>query len=227
LNHDAKRIRVLLVDDHGVVRAGFRALLEGQHDIEIVGEAENAEQAIKRYVETRPNVVCMDISLPGVSGVSAIAELSAIDQAVKILVFSIHEELIMVEQALKAGALGYVTKSGAAELLPDAVRCVSAGNAYVESKLAQAFTVQRARGGKPALAGLTTREFEVFNLLVHGKDTHRIAAELRLSYRTIANDATQVRAKLKVKNNAELTKLAYEHGVLLHLPDVLRGGNEK
>src|SRR5690606_33531382 len=131
-----KRIRLLLVDDHAVVRAGYRLLLQNTPDIEIVAEAETGEQACRMYIEHNPDIVVMDLSLPGIGGLEAIRRIMARDREARILVFSMHENTMFVEQALAAGARGYITKSSAPKVLVDAVRQVAAGRSHLDSDLA-------------------------------------------------------------------------------------------
>ncbi len=209
-------VRVLLVDDHRVVRAGFRRLLEEAPGvaIDVVGEAQDARGACRAYVELEPDVAVMDLALPDLSGVEAIRRITARAPDARILVLSMHEEPIFAEQALAAGARGYLTKSAAAESLVDAVRAVMAGPVYLEPRLDRALARRRrsAEGGGPA--ALSAREFEVFRQLAEGRSAAEIAAALCLSYKTVANYATRVRAKLGVTGTAGLVRLAIRHGVM-------------
>jgi len=207
-------IRVLLVDDHAVVRAGYRTLLDGAPEIEVVAEAERGEEACQRFAELLPDVVVMDLSLPGIGGLEAIRRIIARDRRAAILVFSMHDDTAFVEKALAAGALGYITKNSAAEIMVDAIRAVAAGQPFIDRELAQNLALRRARGGRELFACLTTREFQIFSLLANGLSPAEAASELALSYKTVANYTTQIKSKLNVKTTTELVHLAIRHGVI-------------
>jgi DNA-binding NarL/FixJ family response regulator len=207
-------IRVLLVDDHAVVRAGYRTLLDGTPDIEVVAEAERGEEACQRYAELQPDLVVMDLSLPGIGGLEAIRRIIARDRDASILVFSMHDDTAFVEKALSAGAQGYITKNSAAEIMVDAIRAIASGQAYIDRELAQNLAMHRAGGGREIFSCLTTREFQIFNLLANGLTPTETANELALSYKTVANYTTQIKSKLNVKSNTELVHLAIRHGVI-------------
>jgi DNA-binding NarL/FixJ family response regulator len=207
-------IRVLLVDDHAVVRAGYRTLLDGTPDIEVVAEAERGEEACQRYAELHPDLVVMDLSLPGIGGLEAIRRIIARDSEAAILVFSMHDDTAFVEKALTAGARGYITKNSAAEIMVDAIRSIAAGDAYIDRELAKNLAMQRAGGSREVFACLTTREFQIFNLLAHGLTPTETASELALSYKTVANYTTQIKSKLNVKTTTELVHLAIRHGII-------------
>lgn len=207
-------IRVQLVDDHAVVRAGYRTLLDGAHDIIVVAEAENGEAACRAYTEYRPQVVIMDWSLPGISGLEATRRILARDVSAQVLIFSMHQDTAFAEQALQAGARGYITKRSAPEVLVEAVRQVAAGKTYLEHDIAHRLAVHRVQGHSTPLEVLSPREFEIFCLLAQGLSVNQIAKRLSLSYKTIANYSTQIKSKLEVKTVAELTRLAIRHGVV-------------
>jgi len=208
-------IRVLLVDDHAVVRAGYRTLLDGAPEVEVVAEAERGEEACQRFAELRPDVVVMDLSLPGIGGLEAIRRILARDRDAAILVFSMHDDTAFVEKALAAGARGYITKNSAAEIMVDAIRTVAAGQPYIDYELAQNLALRRAAGrGRELFDGLTTREFQIFTLLAHGLTPAETASELSLSYKTVANYTTQIKSKLNVKSTTELVHLAIRHGII-------------
>ena len=207
-------IQVLLVDDHAVVRAGYRMLLQNSPDIEIIAEAENGEGAYEQFIKYRPDVVIMDLSLPGIGGLEAIRRITSRDSTARILVFSMHEDITFVEQALNAGAKGYITKSSAPDTLVEAINEISNGNIYLDHGLAQQLAVHHTRGRENLFAELSNREFEIFCLLAEGLSTAKIATKLSLSYKTVANYSTQIKNKLKVRNSAELVHLAVRHGVV-------------
>ncbi len=206
-----EKIRLLLVDDHAVVRAGYRMLLQGYNEIEIVAEADNGEMACKYYTELKPDLVVMDLSLPGMSGLEAVRRILSRNPEAKIMIFSMHAESVFVEQALQAGALGYITKNSAPGVLIQAVRKIVAGGTCVSDDIAQQLVFQKVRGGDSSLSCLSAREFDIFCLLAEGLNSAEIAARLSLSQKTVANYNTQIKNKLKVNNLADLTRLAIRH----------------
>lgn len=209
-----KIIRVLLVDDHSVVRTGFKALLNNAPNISVVSEAETGEQACQNYVLDDPDVVVMDLSMPGIGGLEAIRRIHLRDPAASILVFSMHDDTAFVDKALQAGAKGYISKNNNPEVLLEAVETISRGDTYLDHKLAQSLALQKARGHQDIFSCLTTREFEIFCLLAQGKTAQDTASDLAISYKTVANYTTQIKAKLKVKTGTELAHLAMRHGVI-------------
>lgn len=207
-------IRVLLVDDHAVVRAGYRLLLQNAREIDIVAEADSGEAAYRQYVELSPDVVIMDLSLPGMGGLEAIRRIVARDPRARILVFSMHEDMIFIEQAVNAGAMGYITKSSAPDVLIDAVKAIARGDAYLEADIAQRLSYRNLRGEDTPFSDLSTREFEIFCYLAEGLTAAEIANRLSLSHKTVANYSTQIKNKLDVGSAAELTRLAIRHGLV-------------
>ncbi len=211
---NSNKIKVLLVDDHTVVREGYKNLLENYPDIEVVAEAPTGEIACKYYVEKTPDIVIMDLSLPGIGGLEAIRRIIARDSDAKILVFSMHEDTVFVEQALQAGAKGYIPKSSAANELVEAVQDIAKGKDHLDPDIAQRLAIQKARGRNTPFANLSTREFEIFCLLAEGSNVATIAERLSLSYKTVANYSTQIKNKLDVKTTAELARIAIRHGLI-------------
>lgn len=207
-------IRILLVDDHAVVRAGYRTLLEGSPDLLVIAEADSGEAAVRRFTETAPDIVIMDLSLPGIGGIEAIRRIVQRKGDACILCFSMHEDTIFVEQALQAGARGYIGKSSAPDVLVEAVRQLAAGSVYLDPDIAQRLAFQKMRGTSSPIAALTTREFEIFCLLAEGDTVNEIAKRLSLSGKTVANYATQIKSKLEVSSAAEIARLAIRHGFL-------------
>jgi len=210
----ANPIRILLVDDHAVVRAGFRTLLENQPGIVVVAEAESGEAACRKFVELAPDIVIMDLSLPGIGGLEAIRRIVARDHQARVLVFSMHEDTVFVEQALQAGARGYLGKSSAPVVLVEAVQQIAAGNVYLDADIAQRLAFQKTTGDRGPFAALSTREFEIFCLLAEGLTVAEISARLSLSSKTVANYTTQIKSKLEVGTAAELARLAIRHGIV-------------
>lgn len=219
-----KKIRVLLVDDHAVVRAGYRTLLENAPDIEVVEEASSGEQACQHFAALAPDVVIMDLSLPGIGGLEAIRRITARDHKAAILVFSMHDDTAFVEKALEAGAKGYITKNSAPEMMVDGVREVARGNAFLDHQLAQNLALRKSAGRSDLFSCLTTREFEIFCLLAQGKSPQETASDLALSYKTVANYTTQIKSKLNVTNSTELVHLAIRNGIIKPLNEAL--GND-
>jgi two-component system, NarL family, invasion response regulator UvrY len=209
-------IRVMLVDDHAVVRMGFKLLLQGADDIEVVAEAESGEEAIKRYPEIKPDVVVMDISMPGIGGLEAVSRLLAKDPAAKILILSAHEDSSHPKRLLKAGAVGYLSKRSAAEELIHAIHQVFNGKIFLDSKLAQAMAVQQLTGEQNPVEVLSDREFEVFMLLAKGQSVAHIAEKLFLSPRTVGTHLYNIKQKLNAGNSAEITLIAMRNGLLDH-----------
>ena len=213
MNNDRK-IKIILVDDHAVVRAGYRMLLQGTDDIEIIAEVESGEMACRKYTELNPDVVVIDLSLPGMGGLEAIRRITNRDPEAVLLVFSMHEDTVFVDQALNAGAKGYITKGGAPELLIEAIRQLAQGKTYIDAEIAQHLAFQKIRDKDSPLSSLSTREFEIFCLLADGNNTSEIAKRLSLSYKTVANYSTQIKSKLNVKTLAEITRLAIRHNII-------------
>jgi two-component system, NarL family, invasion response regulator UvrY len=209
-----QKMRILLVDDHAVVRAGFRTLLENQADLLVVAEAESGEAACRQFVEHAPDVVIMDLSLPGIGGLEAIRRIISREAGARILAFSMHEDTIFVEQALQAGARGYIGKSNAPVELVEAVRQIANGSIYIDPDIAQRIAFQKTKGGDTPFENLSTREFEIFCLLAEGLSVSDVATRLSLSSKTIANYATQIKAKLEVNTIAELARLAIRHRIV-------------
>jgi DNA-binding NarL/FixJ family response regulator len=209
-----RRTTVLLVDDHAVVREGYRRLLERTADLIVVGEAASGEDAYRLFGELSPRVVVMDISLPGIGGIEAARRILARDPAARILMFSVHEDVVFSSRALQTGARGYVTKSSAPEVLVEAVRLVAAGKLYISHDMAQELAVQMVPGQHNPLHALSAREFEVFRLLVAGHRIEEIARILSLSAKTVANYQSSIRQKLDVSNTAQVVRIALSQGLL-------------
>jgi two-component system invasion response regulator UvrY len=206
-----ERTRVLLVDDHPVVRAGFRRLLEVNPEA-AVAEAGSGEEAVQLYQELRPAVVVLDLSMPGIGGLETVRRLLARDGDARILVFSIHDNEAMLSRALQAGVLGYLTKQSAPSVLLEAVQAVEQGQMYIDPDL-----VGRAvsSGRNSLLERLTPREFEVFRLLAEGHSVNDIAHLLSISPKTAGVHHTRIMHKLEVTTSVQLVRLALRHGVIM------------
>lgn len=208
------KIGVLLVDDHAVVRAGYRLLLQNSPDVDIVAETDSGEGACRLYADLSPDVVVMDLSLPGMGGLEAIRRILARDPRARVLVFSMHDDVAFVDQAVNAGAKGYITKNSAPDVLIDAIKEIARGKTYLDAETAQHLAYRKLRDGDAPFSGLSTREFEIFCYLAEGMTTNDIAERLSLSYKTVANYSTQIKNKLDVNSVAELTRLAIRHGIV-------------
>lgn len=208
------KLRVLLVDDHAVVRAGYRMLLRQSDRVDVIAEAANGEQACKLFSELQPEIVVMDLSLPGMTGLEAIRRIIGKDPNARILVFSMHEDNVFVDQALRAGACGYLTKNSAPEALLNALEEVAQGNVYIDARIAQDLAIWKVRNEGGPFTSLSAREFEIFCLLAEGLQTSEIASRLSIGYKTVANYSTQIKNKLHVNTIAELVRLAIRHNIL-------------
>jgi two-component system, NarL family, invasion response regulator UvrY len=208
------QINVMLVDDHAVVRMGFKMLLETSDDIKVIAEAENGEEAIKSYVEHKPDVIVMDITMPGMGGMEAIERILAKESTAKILVLSAHEDSVHPKRVLNAGAMGYVTKRSAAEELIKAIRAVASGKKYIEASVAQQMAIQQLSGEQNPVDVLSEREFEVFMSLAKGKTTNEIAETLFLSPRTVGTHLYNIKQKLNASNSAEIALIAMRSGLI-------------
>jgi two-component system, NarL family, invasion response regulator UvrY len=207
-------IKVMLVDDHAVVRAGYNMLLKNAPEISVVAEASSGEEAYQLYSVHKPDVVVMDLSLPGIGGIEAIKRICSRDNKATILVFSMHEEVIFVEQSLQAGASGYITKSTDPQLLVEAIIRLSKGEKYIDAELAQRLAYEKSRGQDSLLSDLSTREFEIFCMLAEGSNTSEIAKRLCLSYKTVANYSTQIKSKLNATTIADIARLAIRYNII-------------
>ena len=207
-------IGVMLVDDHAVVRMGFRLLLEGSADIKVVAEADSGEEACRKFPEVRPDVVVMDISMPGIGGLEAIDRILAREPAARILVLSAHEDAKHARRVLKAGAAGYLTKRSAAEALMQAIRQVHQGKTFLEPEIAQQMAVQQVNGDRNPLDMLSEKEFKVFLALAQGQSVAEIAVVMSLSPRTIGTHLYNIKQKLGASNSAELAIIAIRAGLL-------------
>lgn len=206
-------IQVLLVDDHAVVRAGYARLLKLAGDIEVAGEAESGEAAYGLCRDRNFDVIVMDLSLPGMSGIETTRRICSRHPGTRVLVFSVHEEAIFVRRALAAGATGYIGKRAVADVLIEGVRQVARGRQYLDPNLAEESSAPEHDPATP-LACLSSREFEIFRLLASGASVNTIAEELFVSPKTVANHASRLRAKLGVGGTADLTRLAIRTGVV-------------
>ncbi len=210
-----EKIKIILVDDHAVVRAGFRMLLATSESIEVISEASRGEEAIGQYVNLKPDVVVMDLSMPGLGGLETIHRIVQRDGNAKILVFSVYHQRVYVDRALNAGAKGYITKNSAPEILTEAIVTIMQGQSYIEQGLIKISNSIKSHSDYQAIIHqFSPREFDVFRMLAQGMSVHKIAGELCLGYKTIANYATQIRKKLQVDTLIELAHIAEDFGLM-------------
>ncbi|MFT4563111.1 MAG: two-component system invasion response regulator UvrY [Gammaproteobacteria bacterium] len=211
---ESRRLSVLVIDDQPIVRRGIRALLSEWSDIKHIVEAPDGESGFREYVESDPDIVLTDLSLPGISGFETIRRIVARDGSAKILAFSDRDDTDFVTQALKAGARGYLCKRCKLSILLDALGHLASGNIYLEPEIAQRLAFEKTRGRNSPFANLTTREFEIFSLLADGLASREIGLRLSLSTKTVANYATQIKNKLEVNSTAAIVRLAIRHGIV-------------
>lgn len=210
-------MNILLVDDHQLLRDGLRVLLERESDLHVVGEAEDGLRALELAPKLRPDIVLMDISMPGLNGIDATRRMCALLPRVRVIGLSMNADRRYVHAMFEAGACGYLLKSSAADELIRAVRAVSRGEKYVSPAIAgvvlEAFVGGPSAKAADPLSRLSTREREVLQLLAEGKTTKEIASRLGLAPSTVETHRRQISAKLEVHTVAELTKLAIRAGL--------------
>lgn len=208
-------IRVLLVDDHKLVRTGIRLILEDTLDLRVAGEAESGEAALALAGELKPDVVLMDVSMPGIGGLEATRRLLARDTKIKVIVVSVHAAEPYPLRLMEAGAHGYLTKDCAAEEIVTAIRQVQAGKRYITASIAQQLALAKvdANRGSP-FEQLSQRETQVMLMVTSGQSSQAIAEKLHLSPKTVSTYRTRLFAKLGVENDVGLTRLALRYGVI-------------
>ena len=208
------KLTLLLVDDHAVVRSGFKVLLQTWDDVDVVAEANSGEEALPLYTLHRPEVVVMDIAMAGMGGIEATKRLLALDPQVRILALSAHEDSSYAKRALQAGALGYLSKRTAPEVLIDALRMVARHQRFIDPIIAQRMANQRNESDSQYIDKLSPREFEVFLMLAKGRSVLDISHALGLSASTVGTHLYKVKLKLQLSNQSEITLLAMRHGLL-------------
>jgi len=209
-----KKIKVILVDDHELVRMGFRLLLEGTNNLEVIAEFSSGEEVVNEFSNYEFDLIVIDISMPGIGGIEAIKRILLKKPKTKILVLSAHEDDLHANRVLKAGAKGYLTKRSAAEELINAIRTVGSGKKYIESSVAQQLAITQLSGENDPTEVLSDREFEVFISLAKGKSTNEIADTMCLSPRTVGTHLYNIKQKLNANNSAEIALIAIRCGLL-------------
>jgi DNA-binding NarL/FixJ family response regulator len=210
----AKKTTIVLVDDHAVVRAGVRRLLEQEPLFEVIGEAESGEKAYQIFGELKPDVMVMDLSMPGMGGLEAIRRILMRYEKAKILVLSMHEDLSFANQALKLGAKGYLIKNALADDLVKSIETVSNGEVFLSAEIAKKMAMQSISWDKDPIHELSAREFEIFRLLAEGLDIDAIASTLNISSKTVSNYQTMIKQKLDINSPVELIRYAIKTGVI-------------
>lgn len=205
---------VMLVDDHVVVRTGFRLLLQTTADLQVVVEAGSGEEAIERYTEFLPDVVVMDLAMKGMGGIEATRRIVGRHPGARILALSAHADTSHPRRALDAGAMGYLSKRSAPEEMVEAVRVVATGRGYIDALIAQTMALPDLAGGRNPTEKLSAREFDVFLQLARGASVNHIAQTLHLSPSTVGTHLYNIKHKLAASNQAELALIAVRHGLI-------------
>jgi DNA-binding NarL/FixJ family response regulator len=216
-NENQSQVTVLLVDDHAVVREGYRRLLERHGDIAVIGEAADAATAHALFCRLNPQIVVMDITLPGTSGIEAMRRMLTDEPGTRVLIFSMHEDAIFAKRALQAGAFGYVTKASAPTVLVEAVHSVASGKKYLSAEIAHKLALRDFAVDESAADGLSAREIQVLRQLAQGKSVKEIAQAMGLNPKTISNHQSAIKQKLGADTAIQLFKKAAQMG--LELPN--------
>ena len=206
-----KKYKILVVDDHPIVRRGLRELVADEPDLEVCGEAEDVAQALEQVEATRPDVVIVDLTLKGGHGLELIQDIKSRNERIKMLVSSMHDESLFAERALRAGASGYISKQESPEKIIDAMRQILRGEIYLSSRMATRLLHRISTGeplNKTPIESLSDRELEVFEMIGQGLSTKQIARKLDLSHKTIETHREKIKSKLNLKNSTELSRHA-------------------
>lgn len=207
-------IRVVIADDHTIVREGLKQLLQASRDLDVVGEARDGHEALQRVRESDFDVLLLDMSMPGRSGMDLIKQVKSEKPRLRILVLSMHQEHQYAVRAIKAGASGYLTKESASTQLVSAIRKIAAGGVFITPEVAEQLALgAMPRADGPPHALLSDREYQVFRLLVSGKAVSEIAGQLNLSVKTVSTHKARLMEKMGIGNQAELVRYAMRHGL--------------
>lgn len=201
------KITVLLVDDHAVVREGYRHFLESRSEITVVGEADNGVDAYEKFCRLLPHVVILDIALPGISGIEAMRRILARKAHTRVLIFSMYEDGIYADRALKGGASGYVTKASPPSVLVEAVHAVAGGKPFLSADIAQKLALRVTFETNGSNTHLSPREFEILRLLVQGVSVKDIAESMGLNMKTVANHQSAIKQKLGAESALQLIRI--------------------
>lgn len=207
-------IRVLLVDDHAVVRQGYRRLIEMHRDIAVIAEAEDAASGYQAFKDSKPDVIVIDISMPGRGGIDLVRQIRQWNSDARILIFTMHASATYAQKAFRAGARGYVTKSSPPDVLVSAIRSVFAGRPALCAEINAAIATSRVCSNVSAVDELSPREFEILRLILDAKSTDEIAAAFNLSPKTVANYHYEIKSKLGVRSDIELVYFCMRQGLV-------------
>ena len=210
----SKKIKIILVDDHALVRAGVKRLLEQEDLFDVIGEAETGEKGYQIFGELNPDVMVMDLSMPGIGGLEAIRRILMRYQKAKILVLSMHEDLSFANQALKLGAKGYLIKNALGDDLIKSIQVIANGEVFLSDEIAKKIAMQSFSGDRNLIDDLSAREFEIFRMLAEGLEVDAIATKLNISSKTVSNYQTMIKQKLNISTPVELIRYAIKAGVL-------------
>jgi two-component system response regulator NreC len=209
--------RVLIADDHAIVRAGLRALVKGEAGLELVGEASGGREALELAESLRPDILVLDLSMPDLDGIQVTRRIQASLPGVRVLMLTVHENEALAREAVRAGASGYIIKQAAEAELISAIHTVQIGDVYVPPKMLRALLAEPQKAKAPSLRPeelLTPRELDVLNLIVQGYTNRQVADELQLSMRTVEGYRANLTEKLGLHNRADLVRYARKHGLL-------------
>ncbi len=206
-------IRVLLADDHKIVREGLRRIIEESGEMEVVAEASNGSEAIALALDRKPDVAVVDISMPGIDGLEVVVRIKELAPTVPVLILTMHDEEEYVVRAIETGAMGYVTKQAASEQLVEAVQKLHAGGRYLAEKASEALALRLVRGNKfkSLVESLSMRELQVLRSLAMGRTNHEIAESYHISVKTVDTYRARLLKKLGLRNNAELSRYAIQN----------------
>jgi len=214
-----RSIRVLLIDDHAVVRQGYRRLIEMHAGIDVVAEAHDAASGYQAFKTSQPDVTVVDISMPGRGGIDLVRQIRQRDPGARILIFTMHASATYAQQAFRAGAKGYVTKSSPPDVLVSAIRSVFVGRPALCAEISQAIATSNLSGDASVVDDLTPREFEVLRMILDAKSTDEIATAFNLSPKTVANYHYEIKLKLGVRSDIELVYLCMRQGLVAPLDE--------
>jgi two-component system, NarL family, invasion response regulator UvrY len=205
-------MKILIVEDHAIVRAGLRRLLDAEPGAEI-RETADGKAALTVFREQQPDLVVLDLNLPGIGGIEVISRLKTADPAIRILILSMHDDLIHVTRALQAGAAGYISKHAPPDEILSAIRRVASGQTYVEHDIAEELVFANIQTPSRPLQDLSSRDLEILRLLAEGHSLPQIANTIGISYKTAANSCTLIKTKLRVSSTADLIRIAIRCGL--------------